>query len=102
MSHSLQDPIMIGLEKTIRKISMDIRRQEESDPTHVKALADLVKAFAQMKEAEKPKTKAWNCEEDGDPDHVENLERESIERAERYRKERDVKPCILRRIKGKE
>ena len=101
MSHSLQDPIMIGLEKTIRKISMDIRRQEQSDPTHVKALADLVKAFAQMKEIERPETE-WNYEEDGDPNHAENLERDAIERSKRYRRERDDKPCILRRIKGKE
>lgn len=85
MSHSLQDPIMIGLEKTIRKISMDIRRQEQSDPTHVKALADLVKAFAQMKEVEKPEPE-WNYEEDGDPNYVENLEKKSVERREETKK----------------
>ena len=101
MSHSLHDPIMIGLEKTIRKISMDIRRQEQSDPTHVKALADLVKAFAQMKEMERPDTE-WNYEEDGDPNHVENLEKAAIERSERYRKERDDKLGILRRARREE
>ena len=94
MSHSLQDPIMIGLEKTIRKISMDIRRQEQSDPTHVKALADLVKAFAQLKETEKPETE-WNYEQDGDPTFVENLEKKSVERQEETKK-------IIRRRKALE
>ena len=102
MSHSLRDPFMIGLVKTIRKVSMDIRRQEQSDPSHVKALADLVKAYAQMKDAEKPEKTEWNYEEDGDPNHAESLERGAIERSKRYRRERDDKPCILRRIKGKE
>ena len=94
MSHSLNDPILTGLEKTIRKISMDIRRQQESDPTHVKALADLVKAFAQMKEIERPETE-WNYEEDGDPNHVENLEKKSVERQEETKK-------IIRRRKALE
>ena len=94
MSHSLQDPIMIGLEKTIRKISMDIRRQQESDPSHVKALADLVKAFAQLKETEKPEAE-WDYEQDGDPTFVENLEKKSVERQEETKK-------IIRRRKALE
>ena len=92
MSHSLNDPIMTGLEKTIRKISMDIRRQQESDPSHVKALADLVKAFAQLKETDGPE---WNYEEDGDPTFVENLEKKSVERREETKK-------IIRRRKALE
>jgi hypothetical protein len=90
MSHSLRDPMMPALEKTIRKISMDLRRQKESDPALVKALADLVKAFAQLSPEEKQEQGDWDYETFGDPDYVDKLERDARARSKWNKEEAEA------------